>query len=701
MSKMTDREKTNILLVDDVPDKLLVYQAVLEELDENLIAVRSGEEALKEVLKDDFAVILLDVNMPGMDGFETAQLIRQRRRSAHTPLIFLTAFTDEVRISKGYAMGAVDYISTPVVPQILRAKVRVFTDLFRLRRQVAQQAEERARREAAEEAARRSTFLAETSRGLANSLDFSATFKRLASLGVPYLADVCAVCLVDDRGLPREAAISWLDSPTQQGHFHRCEFAELAPWLRELMERVLESGKQETETLVRLAPVLRHPLADQSAAEKNASGNPPDVHSVMALPLSARGRSLGAIAWGVTTAGRTAPTAAVALVDELAGRGSIALDNALLVRDIQENDRRKNEFLAMLAHELRNPLAPIRNAHEILRRLHSQQPELVLAREVIDRQLTHLVRLVDDLLDVSRITRGKIRLQSRLLEISEVVRSAVETSRPLVEAQGQHLEVKQAGRPLYVFGDSARLVQVFGNLLNNASKFTPRGGRISLVVEAPGSEVVVRVRDDGTGIPREMLSQIFDLFTQVNHALDRTTGGLGVGLTLVQRIVELHHGTVQALSEGLTKGSEFVVRLPLQDVNQPPAGEPAAIESPPPAREGRRVLLVDDNVDASRTLSLLLLSDQHEVELAHCGEDALQAAQTFRPDVILLDIGMPGMDGFEVARRLRASEGTRDVLLIALTGYGQNHDRERAREVGFDHFLVKPMKPEALQKILG
>lgn len=694
---MTDRDRAYILIVDDMPDKLLVYQSVLEELDEQIITVHSGAEALKEVLRQDFAVILLDVNMPGMDGFETAQLIRQRRRSAHIPIIYLTAFTDELRTSQGYAAGAVDYISTPVVPEILRAKVRVFTDLYRLRKQVEQRAQDIARRDAAEQAARRSAFLAESSRALAQSLDYSTTFQRLAALGVPYLADFCLVRLVDEQGRPRESTVHWIDPESVRNSGIRGEPVQSADWLSVIVDRVLASGQGEFLDLSHPSPALSQSNdSDASDVQRLC----PTIHSLVTRPLLARGKILGAAVWGKCIAGQSFSPDELSLAEELAARGSIALDNSLLVRDIQENDRRKNEFLAMLAHELRNPLAPIRNANEILRMLKSERPELGMARDVIDRQLTHLVRLVDDLLDVSRITRGKIRLQHQVLDIAQVISSAVETSRPLIDAHGHVLEIKLPPAPLYIKGDPSRLIQVFGNLLNNAAKFTPREGRIELIAQAHEGEVVVQVRDNGAGIPPEMLNQIFDLFTQLNHALDRTTGGLGVGLTLVRRLVELHNGSVQAISEGLEMGSEFVVRLPLHlaDREMVTGGEAEHDDLGPPTR--RRVLLVDDNVDAVRTLSLLLSSERHAVEVAHNGLDALQLAKKFKPDVVLLDIGLPGLDGYEVARRLRANDATKDIRLIALTGFGQPEDRKLAQQAGIDQFLVKPMHPDALHEIL-
>jgi signal transduction histidine kinase/DNA-binding response OmpR family regulator len=682
-----DNDKTNILIVDDMPEKLLVYQTVLAELDQDLVLVSSGHEALKQVLRHDFAVILLDVAMPDMDGFETAQFIRQRKRSAHTPIIFLTAFNDEMRATKGYAHGAVDYIHTPVVPEILRAKVRVFVELFRMRRQVARQAELQARREAAEEAARRSAFLAEASRALASSLDVDTTLHSLVRLMVPAVADLAAVCLADEQGNPGQWEWSW-NAPAgpEQGPLATAG-APPYPALVEAVARVLNSGNHEQFS--GLPP----------CAEEGARAVPSFVlESALVLPLVARGKTRGGLVLALGPAPRRFEAPDVALIHDLAARASIALDNALLVRDIQDNDRRKNEFLAMLAHELRNPLAPVRNAVEVLRLRTIGQAELNWARDLIGRQVAHLARLVDDLLDVSRITRGKINLHREEIEAGQVVTSAVETSRPLIEAHRHLLTVTMPPEVLRLEADPARLAQVLTNLLNNAAKYTPDGGRIGVSVERDQGEVVFRVRDTGAGIPREMLGKVFDLFTQMDHSLDRAQGGLGVGLTLVRSLVEMHGGTVQAHSEGPGRGSEFVVRLPLLAVGEPrndaDRGKHEAPASP------CKVLVVDDNRDAADSLALLLRFDRHDVRIVHDGAAALETARLFVPDVVLLDIGLPGLDGYNVARRLREQPGTRDALLVAVSGYGGEEDRLRSRQAGFDHHLVKPIDLRDLQRVL-
>jgi PAS domain S-box-containing protein len=380
------------------------------------------------------------------------------------------------------------------------------------------------------------------------------------------------------------------------------------------------------------------------------------------------------------------------------GMFSDVTDRKRLEEALKEADRRKDEFLAMLAHELRNPLASVGNAAQVLKRFGPADPQLQWAREVIDRQLRHLSRLVDDLLDVSRITHGKVTLQKEPVELAAVVARAVETVRPLIEDRGQELSVSLPPGPVRLEADLTRLAQVLGNLLTNATRFTGPGGRIGLTAAADGAEVVLRVRDSGIGIPAELLPQVFDLFTQGDRSPARSEGGLGVGLTLVKSLVEMHGGRVQALSDGPGKGAEFVVRLPIVQAQQT-AQVAAPPEHAPVSFLPRRILVVDDHVDTAELQALLLRAAGHEVRTAHDGPVALEAARAFRPGIVILDIGLPGMDGYEVARRLRGEPGLEEVLLIALTGYGRDEDRRRCREVGFDHHLVKPVDSDALQRL--
>jgi signal transduction histidine kinase len=368
--------------------------------------------------------------------------------------------------------------------------------------------------------------------------------------------------------------------------------------------------------------------------------------------------------------------------------------------ELRAANRAKDEFLAMLAHELRNPLAPIRNAAYLLRLRGPEAPELQAARELIERQTHHLARLVDDLLDVSRIGRGKVELRKEVVDLAAVVNQAVETARPLLEERGHTLTVSLGPAPLRVHADATRLAQVVANLLSNAAKYTDRGGQIWLTAQRQDEEAVLRVQDTGRGIPPAMLAKVFDLFTQVDGSPGRAEGGLGIGLTLVKSLVEMHGGAVEALSDGPGQGSEFVVRLPVL-VEEAEAGAPAAPPAGAPAGPSRRVLVVDDHHDAADSLALLLKMMGHEVRTAYDGPAALEAARSWRPEVVLLDIGLPGLSGYEVGRRLRDEGPGEELLIVALTGYGQDEDRRRSQEAGLDLHFVKPVDPNALRDLLA
>jgi signal transduction histidine kinase/CheY-like chemotaxis protein len=376
-------------------------------------------------------------------------------------------------------------------------------------------------------------------------------------------------------------------------------------------------------------------------------------------------------------------------------------------RKLAEADARKNEFLAMLGHELRNPLAPIRNAVKIMKQRGSDDPDMCWARDVVDHQVRHMGQLVDDLLEISRVTSGKVRLQKEAVDVATIVAFAVETSRPTIEAQHHRLSISLPAEPIYVDADSIRMAQVLSNLLNNAAKYTQSEGQIRLAAAPDGDEVVFRIRDNGIGIPPEMLSRIFDLFTQVDHSLDHSQGGLGLGLTLVRSLIEMHGGTVQALSDGLGRGSEFIVRLPILAAVALPA-EPAVSDATTsrkqqPSGPSRRVLVVDDNVLSAQSLATILRLEAHDVQVTHDGGLAIEAVRRFRPEVVLMDIGLPGIDGYEVARRLRgdASLGAGIALLVAVTGYAEDDARRRSQEAGFDHHLVKPVDPDGVLALLA
>jgi two-component system CheB/CheR fusion protein len=374
---------------------------------------------------------------------------------------------------------------------------------------------------------------------------------------------------------------------------------------------------------------------------------------------------------------------------EIARWAGICLDISEMKKvegELRELDRRKDEFLATLAHELRNPLAPLRNGLEVLRRAGEDAETSERARCMMERQLGQMVRLVDDLLDVSRVSRGKIELRCEQAELTAILRSAIETSEPLMKERGHQLVVRFAPQRVTVNADVVRLAQVFWNLLNNAARYTEPGGHIALSVEAAAGEACVRVRDDGIGIPPEMQERIFDIFTQVDRTLERAQGGLGIGLSIAKRLVEMHGGTIGVHSEGHRLGTEFVVRLP------------AHIDVASPCLH--RILVADDNVDSAATLSLMLEVMGNEVRVAHDGREAVELADTFRPDSILMDIGMPKMNGYDACARIRALPWAKEVFMVALTGWGQDEDRIRAAMAGFDRHLVKPVEPRTLERLL-
>jgi PAS domain S-box-containing protein len=372
------------------------------------------------------------------------------------------------------------------------------------------------------------------------------------------------------------------------------------------------------------------------------------------------------------------------------------------IEALETEGRHLNEFLAMLAHELRNPLAPIRSAIDLMRIRGLDAAKLEWSRGVIDRQTTHLSRLVDDLLDVSRITRGKVTLHKEPLDLAALIERSVEASRPLLEARRHDLKLTLPQQPVRLEADPIRLVQVVSNLLNNAAKYTPEGGTVAVAASVEGDCAVIRVSDNGIGIPADLLDKVFDIFQQGDRELDRPEGGLGIGLTLVDRIVTLHDGSVEARSEGPGRGSEFIVRLPFQSFREEPAPAAGAGGMAQSHASGPlRVLIVDDNVDAAETMTMLIEAIGHQARMVHEGLAAVKAARDYGPDLVLLDIGLPGMDGYQVAREFRQSDDLRHIRLAAATGYGQEQDRKRAEEAGFDEFLVKPISLGNLEALIS
>ena len=642
---MDKRPAAPLLLVDDEPANLLAMEAVLEGLGEPLVRARSGEEAMRRLRDRDFAAVLLDLHMPGMDGIETARLMRAQKRSRETPILFITADASELGAREAYSLGAVDFIVKPFRVEPLIAKLNFFIELHRSRQEL---------HEAERQAVQDRVFLSAVLEAVEDAIiacdpEGRPTLLNRAArefLGLPA------------SGTPREA---WpLNRVTRNKDGARMDESDMP------LRRALAG-----ERLHQVELVLQPPGAEQR----------PVVASGQALHDDG-GQMLGAV---------------VSLHDISASREAQLLRESR--EQLAESDRRKTEFLATLAHELRNPLAPISNGLHLLRRAGDTRMH-EKALEMMERQLKHMVHLVDDLLDIARISSNKVELRRERLELASVLAGAVETSMPVINAAGHTLELHTPTGPVCVNGDATRLAQIVSNLLNNAAKYTPQGGRIELAVSEAAGEAVVRVKDTGIGIPEAELPKVFEMFTQVGRHLDRAQGGLGIGLALVRRLVELHGGTIEATSAGSGKGSEFTVRLPLAEARAD-SRTPERIREDDACGATFKVLVVDDNVDAAESLAALLQIEGHEARIAHEGDSALRLAPEFRPHVVFLDIGMPGKDGYQVAREMRGLPGMHDAVLVALTGWGALEDRVRSRSAGFDHHLTKPASLASVEALLA
>jgi signal transduction histidine kinase len=536
-------------------------------------------------------------------------------------------------------------------------------------------------------------FLNEASRVFDTSLDFPTTLAAVARAAVPHLADWCVLHLIEDDGLIRPAALAHADAARQADLVEELRRRRpTAPDAADAVARVVREGKP------RLYPEV--PGAEAAVA---ADAEHPRLlmevgfRAYVSVPLVARGRTLGAVTLVLHESGRRYDAHDLRLAEDLGRRAALAVDNARLYEQSREAVRQRDEFLAMLAHELRNPLAPILNAAQLMHQRGLDDPPMQRARDVIERQGRQLARLLDDLLDISRITRGKIELRRKPLDLAGVLTDAVQASRPLIERRRHALSVTLPRGPLVVDADPTRLAQVFANLLNNAAKYTEPGGRIWLTADREGDAAVVRVRDTGVGIAADLLPRVFDAFIQADHSLARTQGGLGIGLTLVRSLVQMHGGRVSAHSAGPRRGSEFTVRLPLATAA---AGAPEGARQAPAAFASRRILIVEDNHDSREMLRELLELWGHQVETAAGGAEGVRKAVADRPDYALIDIGLPELNGYEVARRIRA-EANGPMCLVALTGYGQEEDRRRALEAGFDTHLVKPVDLDELARVLS
>ncbi len=737
MSKEPQTEaRANVLIVDDNPNNLLALEAILAELDANLVRAGSGTEALRRILDQDFAAILLDIQMPGMDGFETATLIRQRERSRAIPIIFLTAFpSNDTQVFQGYSIGAVDFLFKPIVAATLKTKVSVFVELFKkteeIKRQEALLREIQAREHEQKLVEARQRWQAERLRESNERLKLLADIaNRLLTedhpekfLG-PLYAQIAAhlgleIFLhyrVDEGGTALILETSGGLATAPGTGCHRLAFGQDGSGAAaQHRQRIVIEDIQGT--------------SDPRAQVSRELG----LSAFASFPLLAQQRLMGVLSFG-TRSRAYLKADELAVLQVICDQVAMTMERARLIGELQrraeelaEVDRRKDQFLAMLAHELRNPLAPIVNALEIMRLREEPDPVFVRARSAMERQVRHMVHLVDDLLDVSRISTGKVTLRQEPVVLADIVQQAVETSRPLITKRNHTLAIDLPRETVRMFADRTRLSQVISNLLNNAAKYTDPGGRITLGCERDedAGEVIIRIRDTGIGISPELLPRVFDLFVQADRAADRALGGLGIGLTVAQRLVQMHGGSLTARSKGLGQGSEFVVRLPclpaeerriltLAKTDRAPGAEGldkdldedldedldnvrarAELATGPPLR----VLLIEDNDDIRATLQDLLRAHGHQVDVASDGIEGLQRAHAQRPDVALIDIGLPKLDGYQVAARFRA-ELPWPPVLIALSGYGQPEDRSRARAAGFDAHLVKPVRLDELLRAL-
>lgn len=453
------------------------------------------------------------------------------------------------------------------------------------------------------------------------------------------------------------------------------------------------AGVDEENALGRPLGSFFHPLDEKS-------GRPLEIsfQNSVRLSLLLDDRQVEAVAEPLRDGGGS-PAGGILVLRDVTDRRRLEEELRRRAEELAGSDRRKDQFLAMLAHELRNPLAPIRNAVELMRQVENIDPAFQRSREMVERQVKHLARLVDDLLDISRITSGSIRLRKEVVSLANIVERAVESNRTLLDSRGHRLTVRLPEEPVRLEADPARLEQILSNLLNNAARYTMPGGQIWVTAAREGDEVEIHVRDTGIGVPPDVLERVFEPFMQSDESLARSDGGLGVGLTLVRSLVEIHGGHVEAHSPGLGQGSEFVIHLPARvpaDFAVPTA-EPAAASS----ARSLKVLVVEDNVDAAESLASLLRLWNHDVSVVHDGRTALEAARRQHPEVVLLDIGLPGLDGYQVAQRLRDEVGLGHTLLVAMTGYGQPEDRRRSHEAGIHHHFVKPVEPAVLRNLLA
>lgn len=686
----------DILIVDDSTGNLVAYEAALAPLGRKLVLVQSGVEALARLLDQDFALVLLDVSMPGMTGLETARMIRDRARSKATPIIFITGMSSPGGvILEAYELGAFDFVIKPIPPEVLRAKARVYLLLQERTKELLHHAR---RLRDANKLIRETATIAATARRLEKLQEAT---QALSEARTP--AEVAAVAVrLGAEAVEASAAVMWstrLDGSFVVEASHQVPDGYLDNW------RVIPADSPHPITRVarrREAIWIENATdyAREAPSTIDQARTAGRVWAFVTLPLVSNNRTIAVLTFSYaaehtfTDEERRFLGALVHACEQALERGQLFIAEAEARRSAEELSKRKDEFLAMLSHELRNPLAAMIAALDLIK-----MRDQTLSRElaVLDRQSRHLVNIVDDLVDVSRITRGMITLRREAVPLAEAVAYAMDTARPLIDQRAHEVSLG-IPRGLHLDADRGRLGQVLANLLVNAAKYTPAKGRIEVTADLDGSFVRIVIRDNGRGILRTLLPSLFDVFVQGERSPARSEGGLGIGLALVRTLAELHGGTVAAHSDGPGMGSTFTLRWPKASDKSPTAQTPA-LASPQTGRS-LRVLVVDDNVDAAELLAALLISMGYEVAVANDAKLALAMAADFRADVALLDIGLPVIDGYMLAERLRLVPSCANTLFIAISGYGQPEDRERSKRSGFAHHLVKPVPIDALRSLL-
>jgi CheY-like chemotaxis protein len=684
---MPSDDAIQVLAVDDNPGKRLALSTILADLPVDVVTAESGREALRLLLKQEFAVILLDIRMPGMDGFETASLIRQRKNTEHTPIIFVTSFPDETHAARGYSLGAVDYILAPVDPEVLKTKVLVFVELYRKTAQVKLQAEILARR------ASQLHRLTQASLAINSALSLDQMLQAVADLARDLLnvQQATAVAAPDQKWSAPRTAVS------------------LSPEWREKGERTAVRDRTDLLKLLSSARGILRAAAGEPAGVWEEGALSPEAREAgwLASPLTGRdGRNMGLLQLLGKRDGEFSPEDE-SILTQFAQMSSIAIENAMNA-EAREANRMKDEFLTTLSHELRTPLSAILGWTRLLRADRRSPRRVMDGLEVIERNVMAQTKLINDLLDVSRIITGKLRLQVQPTLLSEIIDAAMESMRPA--AGGKEIRLRFENRlgseSDRIVGDPDRLQQVIWNLVSNSIKFTPPRGGVDVTLERRDGEFEIAVQDTGQGMTPDFLAQAFDRFRQADSSTTRAHGGLGIGLAIARHLTELHGGSIAAESAGVDLGSRFVVRLPRVAIGLEPAESPAP-RSDPEAREpagsaidlrGVRILLVEDQWDSRELMAEILRLAGAEVTATGSAPEAMEALAATRPDVLVSDIGMPGEDGYALLRRLRTSAPARfaSIPAIAVSAYAREEDRIRSLSAGFQLHIAKPFEPVEL-----